>query len=355
MEIAGSLAARTQNLFERKVAASDEAIRSEVGPRRETTSGLTSQEIKSIFEDKVAPSINFVGCGRKGPTALVLIGQVGAGKTTAQQGLMKKFDIADAAVIDCDAMLAYHPRYASRAYQADVASFDDTRAIHACGEAAEVWHDMAMDRAVRTRSNIVIPMNGSIGALGDLQESGYQVEVAYLAVDDLRSKQAVIARYIDARNSQGYGRIASPDSDDRLYKRVIYMAETGQRGLFIDGINAVNRDGHVLARMTYPFKPGKQKTIVNAIKTERIREWTTGEATHFWATQIRLEQQPMASSMRDHLLSIRQRAWHERPESVRQAGLAYASPYSGGTHSRTSSSATVPGRSHHPTNPQRRR
>ncbi|WP_089102057.1 zeta toxin family protein [Streptomyces hyaluromycini] len=244
---------------------------------------LSSRKIQEIFNEQILPTVKLTP---PRPRLLLIVGQMGAGKSSAEKPLLDSLGIEDPMSIDGDNLYRYHPMYERMALQ------DDVKALDLCEPAMQKWASGLQAHALQNRRNVAMPMFYGASNSQMVQywrSQGYGIDVAFIAVDDLRSKQGVISRYLEARQAVGYGRSAFDDMNGHYYKGVLRVADLADQllqGKYIDAVHVVRRGGDVLYSSSSPGS-GRTRDIIIA---ERRRPWTGEEKKAFIETQNRIEE-----------------------------------------------------------------
>ncbi|MGX1806323.1 zeta toxin family protein [Nocardia sp. NPDC055321] len=129
-----------------------------------------------VFLTKIAPELYGNLTAATDPTAVIVIGPPGSGKTTAIQSLRE--ERPDAAVIDPELLFTYHPR----AWDLTVA--DDPRAGDIVMWDAMGWTALAVEHAGSARADILLELTTEKQATEfalALREWGYRVELQTMA------------------------------------------------------------------------------------------------------------------------------------------------------------------------------
>jgi UDP-N-acetylglucosamine kinase len=245
-----------------------------------TDATLSPDELLSIFNSQILP--RYQGSPRRHPVALFVVGQPGAGKSTVERPLAAQLGIPGAVSADTDDLYAYHPMYEHLARQGEA------RALTACDSSVLAWSSMAVGHVMRSRSDVIMPMFPRMDDAEVLrwwQRASYRVEVAFIAVDDVLSKQGVLSRLLTARERAGYGRQADYDMDSRIYDGILDIADLTDHG-YADAVHLVRRGGNIVYsrhRENYPSRATPPTRQI--IATERHRPWAPSEASAFRRTQ----------------------------------------------------------------------
>ncbi|WP_084557401.1 zeta toxin family protein [Hamadaea tsunoensis] len=236
------------------------------------------------------------------PRMLIVAGQPGAGKSYAERALVRDLDIGAAINVDADDLRPYHPAYRA------LAVADDRTADRITHPAAAAWAERALRYAIRQRFNIVYstPMGDPerVQWLADLvHDTGYRIDIAFVAVDSARSKLAILHRYQRSRDSVGAGRIVPFEYHDRQYVGLLDTATLIEGERSIDSVSVYSRDGIPLYRRSLgESTPAFASTASDAIITERMRPWSRIETATFRSVAGWLGRTGRPRSLPPHLM-----------------------------------------------------
>ncbi|MFJ3671044.1 zeta toxin family protein [Streptomyces sp. NPDC090106] len=244
---------------------------------RRTYGGLTYREVEKIYERRISSIIS--GRSRENPIAVIMVGQPGSGKSSAELGVKARLDCRDAVTLDGENLLAYHPYYEAHAF-----GNDGGKAQGACEAAVGVWRQRALDQAVAQRCHLVLPMfmdagdpNGArwnMEFIDHLRKQRYRVAMVFMAVDDTRSNQGAVIRYLAGRETTGHGRW--PSLDDKYYAGVLSLADAVDRSDAVDYVYVARRGGELIYSRERG-QPARAGGVRQAIVEERGRPWTETE------------------------------------------------------------------------------
>ena len=156
---------------------------------------LPEAEHERIFRQRIVPSLFDRTRPVDTPTAIILGGQPGAGKTAIQMRARKDLEqLGSTVVISGDDLRSFHPAYARLQRSAPA-----TAAFHTDRDSGR-WVEMAITEAIDHKVNIVIEstMRDPLvleSTAAKLRANGYQIEARALAVNERLSWQGVHQRY----------------------------------------------------------------------------------------------------------------------------------------------------------------
>ncbi|QWP74968.1 zeta toxin family protein [Lysobacter sp. K5869] len=183
---------------------------------------LDDKTHKEEFERRVLPSVNYDSIPSvpegQNPTAIILAGQPGAGKSgVAERAKQDLGGGMNAIVVDPDAMRDFHPKVDEFRKASPYNWADDTH------KDASQWAKELRDKAIGDRKNLVIDTTLGSGPkavelVEGLQKAGYNVEIRALATHRLESELGVDARFTGSLDRNGFGRFVPPNIRDQVYQ-----------------------------------------------------------------------------------------------------------------------------------------
>ncbi|WP_433160446.1 zeta toxin family protein [Kribbella sp. CA-247076] len=219
------------------------------------------------------------------PTAVLIGGQPGAGKSTTQDLVQRALGAETTASYDFDDHAVAHPRYRALLGERGI---DAHRDVHE--SLPPELHRRCLEHLTRgeTQYDVVAsaPLSWEEGAkpwIDHFADDGYRVAVVYVATNDANSLLGVANRYQQSVDDQGIGRWVAPRLHDSAYRGVPDTAHALESQAYVDDVYVVNRDGNVLyenhrkADGTMERPPGAREAII----AERNRPPTPAEREHF--------------------------------------------------------------------------
>ncbi|WP_063038916.1 zeta toxin family protein [Nocardia pseudovaccinii] len=153
---------------------------------------LSRGEHRWVFERKIVPEL-FSGLqSRNRPTAIIVAGAPGSGKTTAIRKLWEgRADRDGVAVIDPELLSAYHPR------SWDLVLADDRRVTDLVMWDAMGWTALAVEYAIGQRADVLLETgpDDAHNFAAAFRESGYRVEMDIMAIPGSISRLHSTVRY----------------------------------------------------------------------------------------------------------------------------------------------------------------
>jgi hypothetical protein len=164
-----------------------------------------------------------------------------------------------------------------------LAQADDlTAADHVQADVSR-WVAMAIGHVIGRRVNVV--WSATLGRPASAESkivrfrrAGYRVEIAVVAVDDIRSRLGALRRYRDEHDTFGIGRYVPPDVQSQAYNGLLDAIGHIERGRLVDAVHVYARTGPLLytnQRMTAGWED--LPAAGAAIEAERGRLWTLVE------------------------------------------------------------------------------
>ena len=232
---------------------------------------LTDEDNESIYQQKKLFERNTIGVkSQERPTAVIVGGQPGAGKTSIVNRFKIEFENSGVAHIDCDELRRYHPLQ-----EVQDAKNDRLTAVFT-GKDAGIWAQKIMKDAIAMRFNIICetPLKNTeklLRQIDMLVNNGYDVRLAVFAVPYDLSLLGVYSRYERPKAEGRYGRFVHDKPLRDSYKNQTLTVEALQRQGKLSSIEIYSREGLV-------FK-GDYRTsdLEKVIFAEQRRRFTSEE------------------------------------------------------------------------------
>lgn len=207
---------------------------------------LSNTEVERIYERSIRPDLLDDIPTSKTPTAVLVGGQPGAGKTVALAQVRAQLanTVGPAATISGDEVREYHPYWRSHARI-------DARAAELTQADAGLWYTRLTNDGITKGANLVFETSmrqpDAVLQLADrLHASGYRVDAVILAVERDLSRQATLTRYDVARTVGDVPRFVPGPYHDSAYDRLRTTVTRLEKENAIDQIQLITRDGRQL-------------------------------------------------------------------------------------------------------------
>ncbi len=216
------------------------------------------------------------------PTAILLGGQSGAGKTTLH-GLIRSYFAGNQITVNGDGFRSYHPRYRQLDKEYGPESVNYTaKWAGAMTEAvvdalSVVGYNLALEGTLRTAE---VPSKTATL----LKNRGYSVHLAVMAVKPEISLVSCQIRYEQMRIAGTVPRATDPAHHNLIIQQIVSNLEVLEQGGLFEGVYLVNRAKEVL----YPA-PGTAQSASAALQQILFGEWTPAETMHYEQLKKQLE------------------------------------------------------------------
>lgn len=233
---------------------------------------LASDRLRQIYNEDAAPVIFRSAQPVERPTAILLGGQPGAGKTPRQhQADREFFGKGGVAKIIGDDLRAFLPHY--RRLQREN---DQTAAFYTDRDSGRLV-EMALTDAAKRRVNVLV--EGTMrspdvvaATLQRFRDAGYQTEARALAVSPELSSLGIMQRYIAQKESRGVGRMTTPQAHQAALDGMVDTLDRLQDGRLADRLTIYRRGGEVIHTfdLAGPSQPGELRAR-EIVESERNR------------------------------------------------------------------------------------
>lgn len=205
---------------------------------------LTQAEIRELAQDLVEVRLHQSEAQQQ-PTAVILAGQSGAGKSTVaadlRESLMRKGGYI---AVDADEMRAYLPYY-------DDLSPHDTNVAEMTQVDAGALANAVRDEAIKARRNVVIDgtlrdSDAAMEMAKNLRSNGYRVELHALAVNEQISYERATMRYELDRAEGRNTRYVPREWHDRSFSGMADSVRRLEYSASVDRVAVYDRIGNVL-------------------------------------------------------------------------------------------------------------
>jgi len=252
---------------------------------------LAPDRLRQIYDEDVAPVIFRSARSVDQPTAILLGGQPGAGKTPMQyQADREFFDRGGVAKVIGDDLRAFLPRY--RRLQREN---DQTAAFYTDRDSGRLV-EMALADASKRRVNVLVEgtMRSPDVVAATLQRfraAGYQTEARALAVSPELSSLGIIQRYVAQKESRGVGRMTTPQAHQAALDGMLYTLDRLQDDRLADRLTIYRRGGEVIHEfdLSSPAQPGAPRAR-EIVESERNRPFSPEVSAYVSKEHDRLSQ-----------------------------------------------------------------
>lgn len=249
---------------------------------------LAPDKHRAIYEDRIAPLIFARAVAVEQPTAIVLGGQPGAGKSAALAMAHAEFARGGLVEIVGDDLRAFHPRYSALQRQ------DDRTAAFFTDRDSGRWIEMAIADAAKRRCNVAVEGTMRLPdkvaeTLTRFRENGYVTDARALAVNPELSALGILQRFVAQKDSRGYGRMTSMEAHRAALGGMLDTLDRIQDDRLADSLTLYRRGGGVLHRfdLAGPARPDEPRARA-IVEAERARPLTREEVDYKGAEIARL-------------------------------------------------------------------
>jgi len=207
---------------------------------------LSERQLDRIYKGQIRPDLLDGVETSKVPTAVIVGGQPGAGKSYALARVRSNLvaSVGVSAVVSGDEVREYHPYWRAHGMQ-------DPMAATATQPDVRQWYARLAGDAIARRVNVVLESalrapEGAATLCRQLRDAGYQVAVVALATDRDQSRQTIIARYEVARSVGISPVFVVAQSHDTAYERLRESIAKMETEHWVDRIQVIARDGRQL-------------------------------------------------------------------------------------------------------------
>lgn len=178
------------------------------------------------------------------PTAIILGGQPGAGKTILIREALRDFKDGNVVVINGDEFRKAHPSVEDilRSHEEDLAYYTDVD--------VREWTKHIFSSAIEEKYNIIFEgtmrTNAICNTLRKLKEQGYRVIVRALSVNGVESILSTFERYEAQRAEKGHGRATPRVSHKEAYYGMLDTLEEIEELGCYDSLEVSTREGEVV-------------------------------------------------------------------------------------------------------------
>lgn len=242
---------------------------------------LSPDALQKIYETRVAPRLFRGAESVEQPTAIVLGGQPGSGKTPMQNHATREFAGSGGMVkIIGDDLRAYLPHYKSlqRADDKTAAFYTDRdsgRLVEkAIAEAAQRRVNVLVEGTMRTQETVA-------ATLRQFKDAGFKTDARVLAVSPEMSSLGILQRYAAQKESRGIGRMTTTEAHANALRGMLDTLDRIQDQRLADSLTIYRRGGEVIRHfdLSVPVR-GDEPRARDVVERERNRTLTTQEAAY---------------------------------------------------------------------------
>ncbi|MGH8083592.1 MAG: zeta toxin family protein [Lysobacter sp.] len=244
---------------------------------------------QEIFERQILSAVGYADIPSHRddqPTAIILAGQPGAGKSgVAKQAMADLGGPNSALVVDPDSLRDFHPRVDTFRKDSPYDWADDTH------KDASQWAKELRGKAIEDRKNLVIDTTLGDGGkavelVKGLQDAGYKVEIRALATHRLESELGVDARFTGSLDRNGFGRFVPPNIREQVYRDLPGNLDKVQAETVGAPIRIYNREAEKLYDSTLQTQVKPGAALADA-REQRIQSPDIAKSQHEnWSAQM---------------------------------------------------------------------
>jgi hypothetical protein len=268
---------------------------------------LRSHRIQSIFDEEIMPAL-LADLPRRPlkkveePVLYVVGGQPGAGKSTLVDSIRDRLSgMGGAAVIQADELEKFHPAY-SRLYRED-----DFTAHDYLYPTARKLRDIFEDFLIPRPYNVLLEggntdPRGTLARIQRIGESRTRTHMEVIALPRELSDLARLERFVNGRETDGFGRYVTRQTHDRLYlgsSELVRLVES-ESPVPVDSLRIRTR-AEILYE-NHRMSDGQWHDLPRAwaaLEDERNREWTREERRTFEDRVTRLSELVSSKTSQD--------------------------------------------------------
>lgn len=183
----------------------------------------------------------------KKPTAVIIGGQTGAGKSGIIGYSTKMFEDDNVIIINSDEIKPFHPK------SEEIARLYPQLYTKITDQESNTWTSQLFEELRREKYNVIFEgtmKNNRIAdeSITELKSLGYTVIVRGLAVCDLESRMSILERFEGQVATKGWGRLVVTDHHNQTYNgmpnTIEYIEQTGKYDVL-----------EIFARGELPYEP----------------------------------------------------------------------------------------------------
>lgn len=242
---------------------------------------LSPDALQKIYDTRVAPRLFRGAQAVEQPTAIVLGGQPGSGKTPMQNDAAREFAERGGMVkIIGDDLRAYLPHYKSlqRADDKSAAFYTDRdsgRLVEkAIADAAQRCVNVLVEGTMRNPETVA-------ATLQQFREAGFRTDARALAVSPEMSSLGILQRYAAQKESRGIGRMTTIEAHQNALRGMLDTLDRIQDHRLADSLTIYRRGADVIHRFDLSAPARADEPRARAlVEGERNRALTPQEAAY---------------------------------------------------------------------------
>ena len=255
---------------------------------------LAPEQHRAIYADRIAPRLFRTASPVETPTAVVLGGQPGAGKSAMIAQAAQDFREAGGIVrIIGDNLRSFHPGYE------ELQRRDDRTAAFFTDRDSGQWIELAIADAARRRCNVVVEGTMRVPdkvaeTLALFRSNGYATDARALAVSPELSALGILQRFVAQKEDRGFGRMTSKQAHNAALAGMLDTLDRIQDERLADRLTIYRRGNEALHSIALgdPAQPGEPRARA-IVEAERARPLARQEADY-----VRAEMQRLAPALR---------------------------------------------------------
>ena len=242
---------------------------------------LSPDALQKIYETRVSPRLFRGAESVEQPTAIVLGGQPGSGKTPMQNHATREFAGSGGMVkIIGDDLRAFLPHYKSLQHADDkTAAFytdrDSGRLVEkAIAEAAQRRVNVLVEGTMRNPETVT-------ATLQQFRDAGFRTDARALAVSPEMSSLGILQRYAAQKESRGIGRMTTIEAHQNALRGMLDTLDRIQDQRLSDSLTIYRRGGEAIHRfdLSGPARAGEPRAR-ELVERERNRPLTPQEVAY---------------------------------------------------------------------------
>lgn len=205
---------------------------------------------------------------QESPSAVILGGQPGAGKSKLLDHSYQEFPGQNAVRINGDDFRQWHPHIQ------DILENDEANMAAHTDPDVRAWTKRLFDTAIETKRNVIF--EGTMRVKHDisntmqrLREDGYHVTARVIAAHERQSITGIHTRFETQKIESGHGRMAPIAVHDQAYLGMLETIENIETNALADKIQVFNRAGEIVHEAQLVGDSWDNPGARAAIETER--------------------------------------------------------------------------------------